>query len=285
MRRYLGRVWVFVVVAAAVGLAVYGRAEQQALRQIVPREPAEASREPSRVESLGLPSGPPGEVRTLPVAETASESDGLLELRITSAGLPVPRAQVRLYRRDGRMPETRKVDWRVAGAGATGDDGRLLMPALAGSYLVVVRAEGLAPAWLNLMHPLGVPRTPVSLRLEEATLFTGRTVLQGSGRPLPGAELTLTPDVSPWEGEELADAPAEERVTVTTDSEGRFRLEGLAPGVYTLEGRSSGSSYPLEWTVRLPQSEPQVLALPRPTGEKRTRTPQRQPSKELRCGM
>src|SRR4051812_27496372 len=36
MRRLLGRVWVFTVVAAAIGLAVYGRAEEQALHQLEP---------------------------------------------------------------------------------------------------------------------------------------------------------------------------------------------------------------------------------------------------------
>ncbi|WP_224244600.1 carboxypeptidase-like regulatory domain-containing protein [Hyalangium gracile] len=285
MRRFLGRAWVFAVVATAIGLALYGRAEERAAHQVEPREQAEASEAPPRVEALGLPSGPPGEVRTLPVAEAASEADGLLDLQVMSGGLPVPRAQVRLYRRDGRIPDTGRVDWRVAAAGATGNDGRLLMPALAGSYLLVARAEGLAPAWLNLMHPLGGPRTPVSLRLEEATSLSGRTVLQGSGSPLPEAELTLTPDVHGWEQEDRPDAPAEERVTVTSDAAGRFRVEGLAPGLYSVEGRPPGSTSTVEWTLRLPQAEPLVLALPKPGARRHTGAPRRPPSKELRCGI
>jgi hypothetical protein len=285
MRGQLGKVWVLAVVAAAVGLALYGRAEQRALHQMEPHEVAENLQEAAYANLVAAPSGVPGEVRTLPVAETASEADGLLELRITAGGLPVPRAQVRLYRREGRVPDTGRVDWRVAGAGATGNDGRLLMPALAGSYLVVARGEGRAPAWLNLMHPLGGLRTPVSLKLEEETSFSGRTVLQGSGKPLPEAELTFTPDVSEWEQEARADAPAEERVTVTSDSEGRFHVEGLAPGRYTVEGRAPGVSFPVAWSLRLPLTESQVLALPGPGGRTRTRAPQRLPSKELRCGF
>jgi hypothetical protein len=158
----------------------------------------------------------------------------------------------------------------------------LLMPVRPGAYLLVVRAEGLAPAWLNLVHPLGGPRTPVNLRLEEPTSFFGRTVLQGMGKPLPGAELTLSPDVNIWEQELGADAPAEERVTVTSDASGLFRVDGLAPGLYTVQGRAPGSSVPVEWKLWLPSAEARVLALP--GAGRPMRIPEREPSKELRCG-
>jgi hypothetical protein len=280
MWSYLAKAWMFLVVLAAVGLAVYGRAEERARRVVETHEPPAAAKEAPRPEPSESASGAPAEGRTLPVSEAASEADGLLELRVTSGGLPVSRAQVRLYRREGRVPDTGRVDWRVAGAGATGNDGRLLMPALAGSYLLVARADGLAPAWLNLMHPLGVPRTPVGLRLEEPTSFTGRTVLQSSGKPLQGAELTLTPDMSAWDSSERADAPAEERVTVMSDAVGRFHVEGLAPGIYTVEGRAPGAALPVEWTIHLPLAEPQVLALPQPGGFLRMKRLQRPASME-----
>ncbi len=159
------------------------------------------------------------------------------------------------------------------------------MPARAGSELLEARAEGHAPAWLNLMPPLGGPRPPVSLRLEAPRSFLGTTVQQGTAKPLPGAELILTPDVSTWEQETHADAPAEERATVTSDSAGRFRVEGLAPGLYTVEGRTPGSTIPVEWTVWLPSSESRVLALPAPGAGVRRRSAERAPSKELRCGF
>jgi hypothetical protein len=283
MRR-LGQVWVWGVVAAAIGLALYGRAAERAVRQVkvqgVPAVLAAPRELPEEVPWLLRE-----EVRTLPMAEAASEADGLLELRVLAGGRPIPRAQVRLYRREGRSLETGKMDWRVASAGATGNDGLLLIPARAGAYLVVARAEGLAPAWLNLMHPLGGLRTPVSLRLEEPSTFWGTTVLQGTGKPLSGAELTLTPDVSAWEHEAHADAPAEERVTVTSDSTGHFRVEGLAPGLYTVQGHAPGSSSLVEWTLWLPSAEPRVLALPAPGAGVRRRSAERAPSKELRCGQ
>jgi hypothetical protein len=225
---------------------------------------------------------PVEEVHTLPMAEAANEADGLLELQVTAGGHPVPRAQVRLYRREGRSPGTGKVDWRIAAGGATGNDGRLMMPARPGAYLAVARADGHAPAWLNLVHPIGGARTPVNLRLEEPTSFFGRTVLQGTGMPLPEAELTLSPDVNLWKQEVGAEAPAEERVTVTSDGSGLFRVDGLAPGLYRVEGRAPGSSIPVEWTVWLPSAEPRVLALP--GAAMPTRIPERSPSKELRCG-
>lgn len=282
MRR-LGGAWVWGgVVAAAIGLALYGRAAARDVRQL------EASGLSSAVKVSGGELTPaPRSLsvegpRTLPMADVANEADGLLELRVTAGGRAVPRAQVRLYRREGRFPGTGKVDWRMAAGGATGNDGRLLMPVRPGAYLLVARAEGLAPAWLNLVHPIGGSRTPVNLQMEEPTSFFGRTVLQGTEKPLPGAELTLSPDVSIWEQEVGADAPAEERVTVTSDASGSFRVDGLAPGVYTVEGRAPGSSVPVEWTLWLPSTESRVLALPGAGRPKRI--PQRSPSSELRCG-
>ncbi|KFE68976.1 carboxypeptidase-like regulatory domain-containing protein [Hyalangium minutum] len=281
MRR-LAQAWVWLVVAAAMGLALYGRASSRAVPQVAVNESPRAE---SASDTPGeLTWGSPEELRTLPVTEAASEGDGLLELRVMAGGRPVPRAQVRLYRREGLSRETGKMDWRIAASGATGNDGKLLMPARAGSYLLVARANGFAPARLNLMHPLGGPRTPAILRMEEASTFWGTTVLQGSGRALPGAELTFTPDVRPWEQGMHAAAPAEERVTVTSDASGRFRVEGLAPGLYLVEGLAPGSTTPVEWTLWLPSSEPRVLALTTPGTAVRKRIVKRAPSSELRCG-
>jgi hypothetical protein len=282
MRHHLGGALVLGVVAAAIGLALYGRAMERAVERV--EEPA--------VLGQGLERGPgegpvllEDESRTLPVGESASEADGLLDLRVTVEGRPVSRAQVRLYLRGGRIADTGRVDWRVAAAGATGNDGRLQMPAREGAYLVVARAEGHGPAWRELVHPLDGNRTPVHLQLPEALSFSGLTVAQGTGRPLPGAELTLTPHVSAWEQETRADAPAEERVTVMSDAAGRFEVEGLAPGLYTVEGHARGSPFTEEWNIRLPTAaEPRVLALPRPDERPFPRAPRRPASKELRCG-
>jgi hypothetical protein len=280
----LGAAWIWSgVVAAAIGLAVYGRTVARDVRHLGGRESPVLLEGPVGERTPEVSGLPVEQLHTLPMAETANEADGLLELQVTAGAHPISRAQVRLYRREGRSPGTGKVEWRVAAGGATGNDGRLLMPARPGAYLAVARAEGHAPAWLNLVHPPGGSRTPVNLRLEEPTAFFGRTVRQGTGRPLPGAELTLSPDVNLWEQEVGADAPAEERVTVTSGASGLFRVDGLAPGLYRVEGRAPGSSVPVEWTVWLPSAEPRVLALPGAAGL--TRLPQRPPSKELRCGF
>jgi hypothetical protein len=281
MRRHLGGVVVWGVVAAAIGLALYGRAAERAVRRV--EEPAVLGAPSPRPEATPEPRG--DEARTLSVGESASEVDGLVDLRVTAAGRPVSRAQVRLYRRAGRVPETGRVDWRVAAAGATGNDGRLQMPAREGAYLVVAHAEGLAPAWRELVHPLDGNRTLVHLRMQEAQSFSGRTVAQDTGKPLPGAELMLTPHVSAWEQEVRADAPAEERVTVMSDAAGFFRVEGLAPGLYTVEGHAPGMPLTEEWHLRVPTSaEPRVLALPRVEERPFPKVPRQPASMELRCG-
>jgi hypothetical protein len=285
MRSHLGGAWLLSAVAAAIGLALYGQAAERAVARV---------EEPGGLEALGQgPETQPepwarlslDETRTLPVDQAASEADGLLDLRVTVAGRPVSRAQVRLYLRGGRIPDTGQVDWRVAAAGATGNDGRLQVPARQGAYLVVVRAEGLAPVWRELVHPLNGNRTPVHLRMEEALTFSGRTVEQATGRPLPGAALTLTPHVSVWEQEARADAPAEERVRVVSDASGHFEVEGLAPGLYTVEGHAPGVPFTEQWNIRLPTAaEPRVLALPRVDARPLPQAPRRPASKELRCG-
>jgi hypothetical protein len=273
------------VVAAAIGLALYGREAERAVRKVEEPVVLGALGPGARQEPQGAPELPADEGRTLPVGESASEADGLLDVRVTAAGRPVSRAQVRLYLRSGRIPETGRVDWRVAAAGATGNDGRLQMPAREGAYLVVARAEGLAPAWRELVHPLDGNRTPVHLRMEEEVTFSGRTVAQDTGEPLPGAELTLTPHVSAWEQEARADAPAEERVTMMSDGAGNFEVEGLAPGLYTVEGHARGIPITEEWNIRLPTTaEPRVLALPRADERPVPKVPRRPASKELRCG-
>ncbi|HEX8705634.1 MAG TPA: carboxypeptidase-like regulatory domain-containing protein [Myxococcaceae bacterium] len=281
MRRHLGGALAWGVVAAAIGLALYGRAAERAVRKV--EEPVVLGAPEPRAESTSEPQA--NESRTLPVGESASEADGLLELRVTAAGRPVSRAQVRLYLRGGRIPETGRVDWRMAAAGATGNDGRLQMPAREGAYLVVARAEGLAPAWRELVHPLNGNLTPVHLRMEEPLSFSGRTVAQDTGQPVAGAELTLTPHVSAWEHEARADAPAEERVTVTSDATGFFQVEGLAPGLYTVEGHAPGIPFTEEWNLRVPTSaEPRVLALPTAHERSFPGAPRQPASPELRCG-
>lgn len=278
----LAQAWVWLVVVSAIGLALYGRASARAVPQVVAHESPRA--EPANEAPGELSWGSPEELRTLPVTDSASEADGLLELHVMAGGRPVPRAQVRLYRREGHSRETGKLNWRIAASGATGNDGQLLMPARAGSYLLVARANGFSPARLNLMHPLGGPRTSAILHMGEPSTFWGTTVLQGSGRALPGAELTFTPGVSPWEQSVHADAPAEERVTVTSDASGRFRVEGLAPGLYLVEGLAPGSTTPVEWSIWLPSQEPRVLALTAPGAVVPKRIAERAPSPELRCG-
>ncbi len=283
MRNQLGTALILGVVAAAVGLALYGRAAERAVRKVEVRT-APAPSEPKAKQHAEARPVAAEEERTLPVSEAASDADGLLALRVTAGARPVPRAQVRLYRRDGRVPETGRVDWRVAAAGATGNDGRLLMSARPGAYLVAARAEGLAPAWKEVVHPLDGNRTPVHLRMEEPTAFSGRTVVQGTGQMLPRAELTLTPHVSVWEEETRADAPSEERVELKSDGAGRFQIRGLAPGLYTVEARAPEGSRGEAWNIRLPSTEPHVLALPAPRGKGPPPPPRREPSMELRCG-
>jgi hypothetical protein len=226
------------VVLFAIVLALVGRSETS------PVEAEEASGTP-RVEG------------------SASEADGVLEVRVLAGGQPVPRARVRLYWRGPGESPSDEVDWRLAGVGATGDDGQLRMLARPGAYLLAVRAEGFAPLLRDVVRPEGEASTRTELRLKAGVPLSGRTVAW-TETALPHAELELTPysdAQGPWP--HLA-APVEERVYGQSDAAGRFHFEGLAPGLYRVEVREPGDVRGVERLVRVPLEEEVELVLTPP---------------------
>ena len=75
--------------------------------------------------------------------------------------------------------------------------------------------------------------------------FLGRVLNGESGRPLSREQLNVV----------LRQAHSSRPMTVTTDGEGRFRLRGLLPGLYSLETRHSDYLADLRW-VGLTDPEP-----------------------------
>ena len=266
---FLGSTVVLGVVVGAILLAVQGRSVQElseAERRPVPRAASPVA-EPPEEESVLEVEVPVAEEApgTPPVEESVAEVDGLLELRVLARGQPVPRAQVRLYRRSehvsppGESPEAEpRPGWRLAATAATGDDGRLELPTRPGDYLMTVRAKGFTRVLRDVARPEGEARTPVEVGLSEELTLSGRTLME-NGAPLSEVELMLTPygrANGMWRRVEL---PVEERVSAVSDARGRFLLEGLAPGLYRMELRLPGQELEEVRLVWVPTEELELV--------------------------
>ncbi|MFL5349639.1 MAG: carboxypeptidase regulatory-like domain-containing protein [Hyalangium sp.] len=193
---------------------------------------------PEDVSAKG--SADPGSTPAL--AQAPSEQDGVLEVEVVAGEQPVPGANVRLYWRGPRDPNLNEVSWRLASTGATDARGRARLASRPGSYLVAVRAQGYAPLRRDVVRPYGEARTLLRLTLVPGQGLTGRTVEQGSalegrmvargtGAPIAGASLDVSPHDSNGDSGRAV-----------TDATGRFSVEGLAPGSYDLVASAPGFS-------------------------------------------
>ena len=158
-------------------------------------------------------------------------------------------------------PNTDAVSWGAPAAGVTGEDGRAVLEATPGTYLVAARGPGRAPAWAEVTRPSGEARTRVRLQLEAGDALSGRTRVRGTGEALPLVELELTYHARALEPWQRLAAPADERVYARSDERGRFRLEGLTPGLWRLEARAPGHARAQLPAVRVPASGEVEVAL------------------------
>ena len=186
--------------------------------------------DPQRAKGAEAAPGP-----TPVVEQVAVAADGFIELLVTAAGKPVPGAAVRLYLRGRTDPNTAQVEWRLAGAGITGEAGKVRLAARPGAYLASARARGFAPAQREVKRAQGEPVSRAALELAAGATLAGRTLSKGEAVPL--AQVTLSPRTRPGS---RVDVPAEERVLVTSDERGRFTAQGLAPGDWQVEARAPG---------------------------------------------
>lgn len=227
-----------------------------------PARGSDAARRSTSPADLAL-EGAPGS--TPPVEVAAVAQDGFVELKVTAQGKPAAGAAVRLYLKGPTDPSTSLPAWRLAGAGTSGKDGLLRLPARPGTYLAAARAEGFAPALRELRRPLGEPITRAALELQPGAALAGRTVARGSGEPVPLASIALsrhttTPGPLGFRGR--AEVPAEELVRATSDAKGAFQVAGLAPGEWQVEAHAPGSGRGLAASVRVPRRDELVLELP-----------------------
>lgn len=207
---------------------------------------------------------PPSEARAdtaPPLAPPPGEEGGVLEVEVLAGGRPWPGAAVRLYRRPERGARAGESAWRLAGTGVTEAEGRVRLASPPGGYLVAVRAQGHAPLLRDVVRPQGEARTVLRVLLEPGHSLTGRTVVHGTREPLPLVELVLTAHARELEAWQRAEAPDEERLYVTSDARGNFRVDGLAAGTWLLEARAPGHARAERSHLKVPLEGPLTVEL------------------------
>ncbi|AKJ02316.1 carboxypeptidase family protein [Archangium gephyra] len=230
----------------------------------VPSSPRRTERgvRPERSEASEV-LGTAEEGGTPPLAHPATEADGVLLVEVFAKERPVAGASVRLYWRGPRDPNLGEATWRLAGSGSTDARGQVRLPSRPGSYLVTARAPGQAAQARDVVRPQGEALTRLRLTLEAGHSLSGRTVVKGTGEPLPLVELSLIAhgrELKPWEDVE---APLEERIFAHSDARGVFRVEGLSAGTWLLRAEAPGYGPELLDEVRIPAEGPLELALSR----------------------
>ena len=161
-------------------------------------------------------------------------------------GEPVPDAEVTAAAEVGFGMTTK--------LGRTGPQGEFRGTGLKPGLLdLQVTARGYRDTWWRgVQIPQDRDPEPVTITLERASVLEGRAQDE-EGNPVPGARIIVVAQASP--GGRPLRFPFEDPAT---DSGGRFRVDGLAPGEYTLSAWLPGSSRRAEATVRLGSGTTQV---------------------------
>lgn len=231
-----------VSVAAVIVLALSWRRARAGLERATTGTLSEAE------GSVVVASEPAGE----PVSESAETSvaarepvqgearaiapDALIGRVVTSAGVPVAGARVRAEVPLGRQ-WPRAGTWledlvRPAGETRTDGDGHFALAGLEPrAHDLWIEAEGFA----RERRPWVLPASELRVVLSRPARLVGRLVREPEGAPVVGAVVVV--QRGPIPAEFLANAK------LTTEADGRFTSEPLAPGYYTLgaEGEILGS--------------------------------------------
>lgn len=235
MRRGNARVWPVVLALVGLSLAWW------LLRPRPPVTPAEAPRVVAQVE----PQGADSESRLAPQQAAAARGPRAGNFIVQTRSASPARAQIIVYKR-GPISGAQRLPWTREDQADTGPDGRAVLAVGEGAFLVVARAEGLAPSRVQVERLSREQVTRLELTLDAGAQLVGRTL---SGRdPVPLARVRLVAEVKM--GAAQLTGPEEEDVTLVSDAQGNFQGAHLGLGLVRVFAEAPGMG-----TTRL-DSEP-----------------------------
>ncbi|MCP3139607.1 carboxypeptidase regulatory-like domain-containing protein [Pyxidicoccus xibeiensis] len=126
------------------------------------------------------------------------------------------------------------------GRATSADDGTWRMDLPPGEYDVAARAPGMTDLVTEAVVVMPERYTPLDVRLEPASAVVEGTVVDGEGRPVAGAQVS----VGRYQR-------AGSTRTTMTDARGQYRLEGLEAGLSAVKARREGASRWLSRTETL----------------------------------
>jgi len=216
------------------------------------RAPSSSSRE----EQAGAPAAP----------APRPPENGFIEIKVVAGGAPQEGAQVRLFRRGERDPNTAQLDWHLEGTGTTQANGSVRLPARSGAYLAVARKDGAGQALAVVQHPLGEPVSSARLELRRGVPLSGRAQIRGTHEPVPLAQIVCIPSIDParvpagWPPA-AAEAPPELAVRAQADARGEFVVGELFPGTWQVEASAPGAGRAVLRGLAVPHAGPLLLEL------------------------
>lgn len=192
---------------------------------------------PATLRAMELPEGSgPADLGSL-LLQPGVEIDGRV---VDLEGAPVAAAELRFREAVGRPAPGERVRLLEGEAAAVADEaGRFVVEDLAPGRPVDLLAsgEGFLPVWTLAVE--APPAEPLVITLEPAARLSGR-VVDPDERGIADAAVTVTPRGSP---EGTVGVVARREVggrSTTTDEEGQFEVDGLAPGLARVEASAQG---------------------------------------------
>jgi hypothetical protein len=190
----------------------------------------------TRVRRVAIPPGQGTADLGVVSLQPGTALDGIV---IDPAGDPVAGANVQAQSATGVSPTDPPADGKASGREAVTDDsGAFSLTGFRDGEVLTLRVARRGFSTRTLQNIATPAAEPLTVELTPAARIAG-TVLDESGKPVPGTKLLLTED--PEEGKDGKNAGRGRLVSAgEVDSAGRFELVDLAPGRFRLSAVASG---------------------------------------------
>lgn len=219
------------------------------------RRGGSVARESGRIErSAAPPSTPSPESAKRPRGEASPIDGGVFSILVESSGRSIANAIVSTARlnQDSLLTEP---SWLPGQSDTTGADGRVVIPAIDGVWVLSAKADGFAESVVDVVKPVGERFTTVRISLSRPVDLDGLAI-DASDRPVVPAAIRAIP-LGERNARRISSPLGVHEVTV--DTHGRFHFSDLDSGWWRLEGEAEGLGRADGIIVAIPVDRPVTL--------------------------